>query len=941
MDARAPCGSAEYQVSLFSVLSSHSHLAHEPLIPNTGCGKTVIASYLDQNAPTRLVFSHSYALSGSQEHPAKLSLAASVLGQVLEAEVQGAAASLQPLTEKFTSCLRCHPSRLLDQLVSTLAAIPEDFTLLVDGLDECRDVEDLHATLQHLAELSAASRNARVVLVSRYKEDFRALLHDAFHLPIDQRVVASDITRFIHKEIDRNPKLVPLRHDIFNKVETEAQGMFLWARMMIDYIKTAGTPRRQRERLKAFPIGLSAAYGRYLTEKGAELEEHQLRLRRNIFSLLIAAERPLSIDEIATAVALRPAEELSTDDILLQPEKDIMEICWPLVQAQDGQLRLIHASVREFLLSNPPAAGVPKTSLRITLGDAHKYMARVCLNQLSQPRFASVENIACLLLTNVCSELQPNTSTSPIAPRSTLYEYACLHWHHHVSSSPVDISLADQVNHFLHSSTSFISWAETRFQLRPGNDLSPVLWARAALLAWQALGGPSIRTRILLDDFFTAPYEQALQKIHSHPPHPHLPDTTTTTTTTMHILLLHRLGLFLNLASSQLKKRFSIAKQVASGAEATLGPHHPFTLRSLSALGLEMINRHQFSAAETLLHHTYTTQLASGLLPECYITLSYCALAMYHQLKLPTSTRLHEDACAGLLHTLGPASKKYAKGMLFLAWALEAQGALDRALDMYEMIWKQWAATYTPDEPLGMMAQAGLVTASRKKGCFGEAMRHGAEVLANRQHAYGGGNRVTVDIALNMAIVCREAGGRDQARAYLDLAVAGLEGIGGDGDGDGEDVGNAESRFVRVCLARRIEASLLVAGGGGDGEGERGSAVGILRDVMRGAKVNAVVDNRELLLVRLELAELLRREGKTDEALECFAGLVTPLVDEGIVGCLGQKSHSTMLEVAEMALRSIMNNDLDSAHATLAADGLCWERDSAYWIPEGGPFAGI
>jgi hypothetical protein len=197
---------------------------------------------------------------------------------------------------------------------------------------------------------------------------------------------------------------------------------------------------------------------------------------------------------------------------------------------------------------------------------------------------------------------------------------------------------------------------------------------------------------------------------------------------------------------------------------------------------------------------------------------------------------------------------------------------------------------------------------------------------------------VTVDIALNMAIVCREAGGRDQARAYLDLAAAGLEGLAEGGD----DVGDAESRFVRVCLARRIEASLLVAGSGEDGEGERGRAVEILRDVLRGAKTDGVPDNRELLLVRLELVELLRREGKTDEALECFAGLVTPLVDEGIAGCLGgQKSRSTMLEVAEMALRSIMDNDVHSAHAMLAADGLRWERDDAYWIPEGGPFAGI
>ncbi|KAK3358819.1 hypothetical protein B0T25DRAFT_577053 [Lasiosphaeria hispida] len=872
-----------------------------------GSGKTVIASYMSQNAPTRFVFTHTYALSGIQgpgDNP-EVSLVASLLAQVLEAHVPGAVSHMQPLVDQFSSCTRCPPSQLWSRLRTALAAIPEAFTILVDALDECRDVGDLHSTLQHLGALGRDLAWARIILISRFKGEYARILPAAVHLPMDTTALSSDITHFVEQEISRNPKLEMLRHEIIKKAETDAQGMFLWAKMMIEYLKRAPTLRCQRESLRRFPAGLSAVYDRFLAETGQQLDQDQLVFRRQIFMMLVTAERPPLVEDISTAVALRSTEPLNPSDMLVQPETDIMHLCWPLVCIRDDRVQLMHLSVREFLLSEPREA-MPKTSVRVSLEDAHKYMAHVCLNQLGQPAFSTLATITSLLRGNVCPELEPNPPPPSEPPVPGLYEYACLYWHIHVVASPADGALADQVNRFLHE-RPFIAWAETRFRLRPGNDLSPVLSARAALLNWQALRPAPTRAPLRLDDFFTSPYESALATAPFDCP-----------TTMLRYLTLHRLNLYLNIASQDPSRRHSLTQEILRGADALLGPTHAFTLRSAAAFALEQINHHHFSSASTLLGQVVVHQPPRS--PERHTTQSYLALAMYHQLQLPAATALHEEACTGLLHAVGPASKKHAKALLFLAWSLEAGGALDRAAAAYGVVWARWgAAAYTPDEPLGMMAQAGLATVLRKRGEYGAARRHGAEVLAHRQRVYGERNRVTVDVVLNMAVLCREAGDRDGARAYLELARAGLDA----GHGDG---------FLRVCLATRLEAGLLVA------DGEVARAAVMLGGLLSQGEERGGGGNRELLWARLELAALLRAEGRAAEALACFEGLVDQLPGGGsrAEGC-----SRGQLMVVERAVACIKGNDIDSAHRMLSENGLRWKREEDYWIPEGGPFAGI
>jgi hypothetical protein len=67
---------------------------------------------------------------------------------------------------------------------------------------------------------------------------------------------------------------------------------------------------------------------------------------------LMGAERPLSLGELAEAVAINPAKNrLDTSERLIEHD-DILRLCGSLVRVNEGRIVLAHFSVKEYLLSN-------------------------------------------------------------------------------------------------------------------------------------------------------------------------------------------------------------------------------------------------------------------------------------------------------------------------------------------------------------------------------------------------------------------------------------------------------------------------------------------------------------------------------------------------------------------------------------------------------------
>ena len=111
----------------------------------------------------------------------------------------------------------------------------------------------------------------------------------------------------------------------------------------------------------------------------------------------------LTLEEISVLLALRcPSGFLDEKELLLDPKREVLRLCWPLAMILDGSVQLIHMSVKEFLIeppTEPSAAGkaADLSSPHLTLQDSNAFLARRCLAILCQDQYKASGPIASLL----------------------------------------------------------------------------------------------------------------------------------------------------------------------------------------------------------------------------------------------------------------------------------------------------------------------------------------------------------------------------------------------------------------------------------------------------------------------------------------------------------------------------------------------------------------
>jgi hypothetical protein len=147
-----------------------------------------------------------------------------------------------------------------------------------------------------------------------------------------------------------------------------------------------------------------------------------------------------------------------------------------------------------------------------------------------------------------------------------------------------------------------------------------------------------------------------------------------------------------------------------------------------------------------------------------------------------------------------------------------------------------------------------------------------------------------------------------------------------------------ETEFERKCQYVHIRALLASK------KGHFEQAKQALRLILHEASTKEPsVVNRELLWIRITLADLLRECGESDEAIVLFSDLVTRIGSE-------EKSHSVKnsalddepepparLALAEKALRLVKDTKKKEAKILLSKNGLRWKRKQDFWVITGGP----
>jgi hypothetical protein len=768
------------------------------------------------------------------------------------------------------------------------------FTLIVDGLDEC-DHKSRSDLCLELIKLSSQS-NAQVIVLFRNHSELESLFQESFKIEITPSAVSEDILLYVNEEIQRNPKkLLQLQGEIIETITTSCQGMFLWVKMMLKCLKSAATHHDQLVYLARCPPDLNAFYEHLISNrtKTGQLTEDCLRRRREIFLVLLGVLRALTCDELSVVLALRVDNtQLDEFDKLIDPEEEVMHLCWPLARISQGYVHLMHNSIKEYL-------NQPTNSINITVGDSDAYLAWKCLVALSQEEYRSPNKIAILIRRNVAVSGERDDD-------KYFYQYAATHWFvHFLAVSKPEPGLVKLAVSFL-VGNEFVSWSEFLFQL--SGSQGTILEVESKLKIWRSTLPEDLKDSFPLKNYFTGPYRAAADFFGQEGGDKTLP-----------FLVLFQLGEFLNL-SFRTEEAFAVKKTVAEGLVNLLGERNPLSLKAESAYAIEFITRGLLREAEETFGRLAQIQreVIGEDRPDCYQSLQRQGMAETWMTKFAEANMRLTESLAGFLNTVGPTSFLYLLSQQTLGCVMEAQGEWDRATLEYERVWRYRVSVLGPDNPMAIWSRCAMVSSYRKTGRYEDADKAICEVIDSRRRTIGVKVPGTVDAIIQQIVLCRETDRPSEANELIEFI---------------SDGGLVDDLFERYCQVDHIRALLEVDAG--EFESPR-QILQLLVD--HGLEMGVKGRNRSMLWVRLDFATILRNNNREDETPMLFDDIVTS-IDSDSCSSWEEPQPPRELRIAEQALRLVRKLKPEEAELLLKRNGLKWVRQEDFWILPGGPSA--
>jgi len=255
---------------------------------------------------------------------------------------------------------------LLEQLICTLcASITEEpgkvryLWIVLDGLDECEQNKQsrLLSLTNQIASKSASEGNTvcKVLISSRPSPTINKYLRKKQVVSLSEEMdqlnksIQMYASQRLLSAIKRLRQLDLEREDIdelANNVATKAHGMFLYARLVLDYVTSNifYTADEIKASINQLPPTLTEFYQKILTQMIQGLDSRSVDRVKTILSWVSFAKRPLKKLELLSAVSFGQGNP--NIDRLVPPY--ILDICGPLMEERrDATLAFIHVSVKE------------------------------------------------------------------------------------------------------------------------------------------------------------------------------------------------------------------------------------------------------------------------------------------------------------------------------------------------------------------------------------------------------------------------------------------------------------------------------------------------------------------------------------------------------------------------------------------------------------------
>jgi hypothetical protein len=224
----------------------------------------------------------------------------------------------------------------------------------------------------------------KFVITSRPYEDILANW-SRFHIihlraELEDPLVNKDVALFVGSEVERLARLRNYSQDLKERVQKAltdgADGMFLWAALMVKVLET--TPiARASERLKSLPNGINALYDRV----PAEIPEDSFDTISTILKWVVFSFRPLTVEELGVACAIDGASFKSLESIPLEIRTEIrgdLALCGTLLKIKGDLVHLVHQTTKEYLIRRSATDSAIQRLLPSPL-QAHAQISLACL----------------------------------------------------------------------------------------------------------------------------------------------------------------------------------------------------------------------------------------------------------------------------------------------------------------------------------------------------------------------------------------------------------------------------------------------------------------------------------------------------------------------------------------------------------------------------------
>ncbi|KFY37903.1 hypothetical protein V495_06869 [Pseudogymnoascus sp. VKM F-4514 (FW-929)] len=365
----------------------------------------------------------------------------------------------------------------------------ESISLVVDALDECSRLDTF---IDGLSKLLSGS-NIKLLLTSRQSIDFTHAIDPIADYKISLvENMRDDIDIYLTTEIRSRLALGTLKFKekglealIVSALREKADGMILIAKLQLDYIGRLKSDRAIKEALIKLPSSIYETYDEILDQLCRKNPDDIQEIKR-ILQWLLCSRVPLTLEELAEAISIRPGDETLDESGIATDVMDLAACCGSLVtinteMTSHGQyedlrgpqvtlITLAHASVEEYFKSGNSGLSM-SLGFHMDMENLHYELAKTCLQYIGFEDFElPIDN------ENIHGEnADPSESTLVrhrrcLRSRTSKYalvDYASRYWADHLRLSKFSKFLDKQTIHLLdwfinpaNHGGKYISWQQ-------------------------------------------------------------------------------------------------------------------------------------------------------------------------------------------------------------------------------------------------------------------------------------------------------------------------------------------------------------------------------------------------------------------------------------------------------------------------------------------------